>query len=336
MFKIMIAGDDFTRRGIENLISLEPRWSVCPERIHTNYDVVSKAGSEPNLVILGMSSNGHDFGSHDIDGVTASCFLRGQALFLGKKLPPTKTLLYTVHYTTELVRHIQWAGFSAYVLKSEPEERLLEAIRAVEKGRIAFPAVAASALTSNAFSERLDGLSATNRWVLCMRSCGCSFKEIADWMNTKSCTVKSQVAQIRRSLGGKLREQIRYAIRNRMIDGEVCLLNEMIKSGVIVFSPLVPSAESAERSEYVSVSEAKDAFDICIERLESNVEDLEGKAQHYKELEAACRKNAERHKKTLRHLIREREHMVLAADAQRSEVRLAELPPKVRREIVTW
>ena len=163
---------------------------------------------EPDLVILGMDlaeSNGIDV-AHSIKRIR----------------PITEILFYTSHDEEYLIAQALRAGARGYVLKSDSENRLLEAVRALARHLPFFTAKASQMLLRDLKTgvkrQAEQALTARERDVVRLLADGKSNRQIASSLGISIKTVETHRSAIMRKLGlQSITDLVRYAIRNKII-----------------------------------------------------------------------------------------------------------------------
>jgi DNA-binding NarL/FixJ family response regulator len=123
--RILVADDHaVVRFGLRTILSSHEGWQVCGE---------AKSGAEalaltvqllPDVVILDINMPG-------MSGLDALKAIR-------ERLPATRAVVLTLHYSAELVREIKRVGGKGYVMKSDCDRDLVNAVAAVADGRVYF------------------------------------------------------------------------------------------------------------------------------------------------------------------------------------------------------
>ena len=113
--RILIADDhDLMRRGVRTLLEPHPGWEICGEAT-TGREAVAKAEElKPNIVIL-------DISMPDLNGVDAAKRIK-------KASPDTEVLIFSAHYSDQLIREILEAGVRGYIVKSYSDRYLVIAV----------------------------------------------------------------------------------------------------------------------------------------------------------------------------------------------------------------
>ena len=212
--RILIA-DDFPlfRKGVREFLESQPGYEIVGEAA-TGLEAVAKAKQlRPHLVIL-------DISMPELNGVEAT----RQIL---TEVPETEVLVLTLHESEDLVHKVLWAGARGYVLKSEAESALLEAVEAVSQHRAFFGSKVAAMVLEDYLKggKRLLGekaspheLTARERQIVQFLAEGKRNKEVASALGISLHTVVTHRSNIMRKLEiHSLSELTRYAIRNKML-----------------------------------------------------------------------------------------------------------------------
>jgi DNA-binding NarL/FixJ family response regulator len=116
--KVLIVDDHaFIRRGVQGILKAYPEWQLCGEA-DNGTDAVRLAGElNPEAIVMDVSMPG-------LNGVEATRAIR-------KTNKDVKILLLTLHESSELVRTAFHAGVNGYLLKTDAEQELVQALNAV-------------------------------------------------------------------------------------------------------------------------------------------------------------------------------------------------------------
>jgi DNA-binding NarL/FixJ family response regulator len=203
-------GHDVVRRGLASLLSSHAGWSICGEA-RTSPDTVRLVLKlKPDIVIIGQDM----FGLNGIDATRRIIQAR----------PSTEVLFYTVHDEEYLIVQAIRAGARGHVLKSDPENTLIEAITALGKHSPYFSTRASETLLDQLLkagntSDDSVGLTDREREIVRHLADGTSNKEIAYSLKISIKTVEAHRGRIMHKLGfTSITELVRYAIRNRIIE----------------------------------------------------------------------------------------------------------------------
>lgn len=212
--RILIADDHvLTRRGARELLEMQLGWEVVGEAANGREAVEKARCLKPDVVIV-------DLTMPELNGVETT----RQILHA---VPATEVLVLTLHDSERIIRNALDAGARGYVLKSDAEAWLIEAVDAVRQRKAFF--------TGKAGAFLLDAYRQTGRKAECQNPArkeitprereivqlvaeGKSNKEIASRMKVSLHTVVTHRSNVMRKLAvHSATELVRYAIRNDMI-----------------------------------------------------------------------------------------------------------------------
>jgi DNA-binding NarL/FixJ family response regulator len=213
--RILIADDhDLMRRGVRTLLEPHPGWEICGEAT-TGREAVTKAEElKPNIVIL-------DISMPDLNGVDAAKRIK-------KVSPDTEVLIFSAHYSDQLIREILEAGVRGYIVKSDSDRDLVIAVESLSKKKPFFTSRATEVMLTSFSdggpkhdpSEPLrDRLTTREREIVQLLAEGKSSKEVASSLNISVKTAETHRANIMRKLQiHTVSELVRYAIRNQIVE----------------------------------------------------------------------------------------------------------------------
>ncbi|HEY4878147.1 MAG: response regulator transcription factor [Candidatus Acidiferrales bacterium] len=213
--RILIADDhDLMRRGVRTLLEPHPGWEICGEAT-TGREAVAKAEElKPNIVIL-------DISMPDLNGVDAAKRIK-------KASPDTEVLIFSAHYSDQLIREILEAGVRGYIVKSDSDRDLVIAVESLAKKKPFFTSRATEVMLTSFsdggpkqdVSEPLrDRLTTREREIVQLLAEGKSSKEVASSLNISVKTAETHRANIMRKLQiHTVSELVRYAIRNQIVE----------------------------------------------------------------------------------------------------------------------
>ena len=179
--RILIADDhDLMRRGVRTLLEPHPGWEICGEAT-TGREAVAKAEElKPNIVIL-------DISMPDLNGVDAAKRIK-------KASPDTEVLIFSAHYSDQLIREILEAGVRGYIVKSDSDRDLVIAVESLAKKKPFFTSRATEVMLTSFsdggpkqdVSEPLrDRLTTREREIVQLLAEGKSSKEVASSLNQR-------------------------------------------------------------------------------------------------------------------------------------------------------
>ncbi|HXD67059.1 MAG TPA: response regulator transcription factor [Solirubrobacteraceae bacterium] len=202
--RVLIADDQsMVRAGFRMLLSGEDDIDVVAEA-STGLEAVAKAGRfDPTVILM-------DIRMPELDGLQAT--RRILAADGGARI-----LILTTFGLDEYVYEALGAGASGFVLKDDPPEQLIAAIRIVAAG----DALLSPAITKRVIKQfvrtahpappkELDDLTAREQDILRLIASGLSNQEIANELYISETTVKTHVTHILAKLG--LRDRVQAVV----------------------------------------------------------------------------------------------------------------------------
>jgi DNA-binding NarL/FixJ family response regulator len=120
--KVLIADDHpVARRGLRTLLEAELAFRIVGEASDGNEALRLAEELNPTIAVV-------DISMPKLNGLDLTRRLRWEA-------PDVKVIILTMHFSEDVARECLRAGARAYVLKSDADEELLEALRAVRDDR---------------------------------------------------------------------------------------------------------------------------------------------------------------------------------------------------------
>jgi DNA-binding NarL/FixJ family response regulator len=210
MIRILLADDhDIMRRGLRDILNTYEGWEVCGEASNGRDAVRMAEELKPDIVVLDLSMP-------ELNGIEACRVIK-------KTLSNTEVLIYTLHETEQLIRKALTAGARGFVLKSDAEVKLVEAIDALSRHKPFLNSKASETLLESFIknadeSEEDSLLTSREREIVQLLTEGRTNKEVASLLNISVRTVEAHRAAIMNKLGiNSLAELVHYAIRNNII-----------------------------------------------------------------------------------------------------------------------
>jgi DNA-binding NarL/FixJ family response regulator len=118
MPRVLIVDDsEIVRRSVRTILEANQGYEVCGEADNGEDAARLTQDLQPDAVIIDISLPG-------INGIEATRAVRS-------KMPNAKVVIMSLHQSKELVKAVQAAGASAYVLKSCADSDIVDAIDAV-------------------------------------------------------------------------------------------------------------------------------------------------------------------------------------------------------------
>jgi DNA-binding NarL/FixJ family response regulator len=123
--RILIADDHaVVRFGLRTILGAQEGWQISGEAKSGAEALVLAIQLRPDVVILDINMPG-------MSGLDALKAIR-------ERLPATRVVVLTLHYSAELVREIKRVGGQGYVMKSDCDRDLVSAVAAVADGKVYF------------------------------------------------------------------------------------------------------------------------------------------------------------------------------------------------------
>ena len=200
--RVLVADDQsMVRAGFRMLLSGEEDIEVVAEASNGIEAVEKAARFAPTVVLM-------DIRMPELDGLEATRRILAAD-------PDARVLVLTTFDLDEYVYEALRAGASGFVLKDDPPEQLLEAVRTVASGE----ALLSPAITKRVIREftrmarpsppkELDDLSTREREVLRLIALGLSNAQIGQELFISETTVKTHVTHILSKLGLRDRVQV--------------------------------------------------------------------------------------------------------------------------------
>ena len=213
LIKILLCDDHaVVRMGLKMLLNNNKDIDVIGEASEGDEAIGLAQELKPNVVIMDLSM------PHGKDGLTATAELK-------KLMPEVAILILTMHDDEEyLFRAIQ-VGASGCILKSAPQEELLEAIRSVSNGNAYLHPSATKRLMEEYIGSVKQGnsdtfhlLSDREKEVLTLIAKGFSNKEIAEKLFISVKTVETHKSNLMEKLQMKTRpELVAFALKKGLL-----------------------------------------------------------------------------------------------------------------------
>lgn len=206
--KVVLAEDHHVvRAAVATLLTKEPDIIVIGEVAEGGELMKVLEEMKPDVLVLDAHMPGHK--------VVQS------AKMLQKSCPDVKILVLSAYNRREYVVGLLSAGAAGYVLKDDPPEMLVRAVRQVAAGgEWISPRVAKVLVKSVRHEDKSTTTVLTDREmdVLELMARGHKNEDIAEKLVITTQTVKNHVRSIFRKLGVKTRvEAVLYAINNKLI-----------------------------------------------------------------------------------------------------------------------
>jgi DNA-binding NarL/FixJ family response regulator len=207
--RVLIADDHgIVRSGLRLLLERQPDIEVIAEASDGAEAREVAIRERPDLAIL-------DVKMPKLTGLQATREIREQA-------PDVSVLILSMYDDERYLFEALKAGASGYVLKSQADTELVDAVRAVERGEPFLTPEAQRVLIKDVLgegSERSDDLTPREQEVVKLVAEAHTNKEIAAILHLSEKTVENHRSNAMKKLGMRDRvELVRYAIRKGLIE----------------------------------------------------------------------------------------------------------------------
>ena len=210
MTRILIADDhDVVRVGVRRVLEGLPNYEVVAEAADGKEAIAKAIETKPDVVLL-------DYALPLMNGSEVTRQIR-------VRLPTTEVLVFTMHDSEVLMEEVFKAGARGYLLKSDANRHLIDAVACVA-GHRAFLTNKVTETLLERYLNRSDqpssGSILTNRErsVVQLIAEGHSNKQVANFLNISLKTVETHRAAIMRKLNfSSSAALVRYAIRNQLV-----------------------------------------------------------------------------------------------------------------------
>lgn len=203
--------DDHTvvRRGLRSLIESVPGWEVCAEASEGHEAILVATEMQPDIVVMDLSMP-------KLGGIDATIQLR-------KILKGVEILILTMHESDRLVGQALRAGARGYLLKSESEDKLIEALEALSRHQPYFSSSVSETLLQGYLSAEtaLDPkqLTPRERQIVKLVAEGKTNKHIALILGVSIKTVETHRSSAMHKVGAKSSADLTlYAARNDLVE----------------------------------------------------------------------------------------------------------------------
>jgi DNA-binding NarL/FixJ family response regulator len=208
--RVMLVDDHtLVRRGLRSLIESQPRWEVCAEAEEGHEALAIAEAAQPDIIVMDLSMP-------KVGGIDATVQLR-------KLLPNVEILILTMHESDLLIGTALRAGARGYILKSESDDKLMDALDALSRHQPYFSSsVSETLLQGYLHSEPAADpkrLTPRERQIVKLVAEGHTNKRIAMILNVSIKTVETHRSAAMHKVGAKSSADLTlYAARNDMVE----------------------------------------------------------------------------------------------------------------------
>jgi DNA-binding NarL/FixJ family response regulator len=206
--QILLADDHvIVRRGLRALLETNQDFVVCAEAGDGRDAVELAIKHKPDIAVVDVSLP-------ILNGVEATRQIR-------RGSPATEVLVFTMHDSDELISEVLHAGARGYLLKSEADDQVINAVRTLARHRPFFSTKVSETLLDK-FNSGSTGpsnlLTRREREIVQLIAEGNSNKKIALLLDVSIKTVETHRSAAMYKLGIRsVAELVRYAVRNKLI-----------------------------------------------------------------------------------------------------------------------
>jgi DNA-binding NarL/FixJ family response regulator len=190
---LLVDDHPIVREGLARVIDQEPDLTVCGTAVNAQQALAAIATSAPDIAIVDVSLDG----SHGIELVKD----------LKARHPDLYVLMLSMHDESLYAERALRAGAKGYLMKREPPQRVVQAIRAVVAGGLCFSeAVTATVLERVAGTKRgaallpMDKLSDRELQILELIGRGRATRQIAEELHVSVKTVQAHREHLKEKL----------------------------------------------------------------------------------------------------------------------------------------
>jgi DNA-binding NarL/FixJ family response regulator len=210
MVRIILADNHLViRGGLRALLQARSNFHICGETVDGRSAVDLAIQKKPDVVVVNINLP-------VIDGIEVTRQIRRAA-------PSIEVLIYTAETDDDLIREALCAGARGYLLKSAPDEQIIEAIEALARHRPFCSGSVSEVLDE--MTMRLGGekcgvhLTAREREILRLIAEGHRGKRIALMLGISQKTVDTHRGAAMSKLHlHSIAQVVRYAIREKLIE----------------------------------------------------------------------------------------------------------------------
>jgi DNA-binding NarL/FixJ family response regulator len=209
MVRILVADrHDVVRAGVRQTFEAKSNWEIVGEAADGQEAIAKAIELKPDVAVLG-------YWLHAFNGIEVTRQIRAH-------LPKTEVLIFTVHDSEAVIEEVFKAGARGYVLKSDGNHTLIEAVEALVS-RKSFFSDQISETQLKACHSKTNGsgssLTHRERGVVQLIAEGHSNKQTARLLDISLKTVETHRANVMRKLDlSSSAGLIRYAIRNNLTE----------------------------------------------------------------------------------------------------------------------
>lgn len=209
MTRILIADDhDVVRSGLRAILETHPNWEVVAEAADGKEAILKAVATKPDVVVL-------DYSLPLVDGLEVTRQICA-------RLRKTEVLIFTMHDNETLIESLLRAGARGYLIKSDAQHYLVEAIESLAIHKPFFTSRVSEALLETFLTKPSRAgsvLTSRERSVMQLIVEGHSNRQSAEILKISIKTVETHRAAIMRKLNlSSSADLVRYAVRNKLVE----------------------------------------------------------------------------------------------------------------------
>jgi DNA-binding NarL/FixJ family response regulator len=215
-YRVLVVDDhEVVRDGLRTVLQKEPGVEVCSEA-GTGVEAVEQVKkSKPDLVLL-------DLTMPEMNGLEAAQHIKEIA-------PETDLLILSMHFSEEIAREALRIGVRGYMLKSDANTELLQALHRVRRGEQYFTGKLAMTMAETFAHSKGNGeeespiagtpLTTREVQIIQLLAEGRSNKEAAGVLGVSTRTVESHRNHIMHKMNFEaFSDMVRFAIRKNLVE----------------------------------------------------------------------------------------------------------------------
>ncbi len=209
MTRILIADDcEVVRLGLRQTLEAQPDWEVVAEAAEGKEAILKAIAAKPDVAIL-------EYALPVMNGIEVTQHLR-------RRLPRTEILIFTRQEDEALAFDILDAGARGYLLKSDAQRYLLEAVASLAAHRPFFTDKISETLLQSFLARcnrARETLTNRERSVVQLIAEGHTNRNIGAFLGIGVKTVETHRAAIKRKLNlSSSAALVRYAVRSKLVE----------------------------------------------------------------------------------------------------------------------
>jgi DNA-binding NarL/FixJ family response regulator len=204
---LVVDNHEIVRRGLRALLEDDEDLSICAEAGDGREAIDLAIRHKPDVALIAI-------GLPTLNGIEATRQIR-------RGSPGTEVLILTMHDNDDLIAEALHAGARGYLVKTEPCERIVEAVKAMARHRPFFSSMVSQTLLDRVNSGTMGdthGLTGREREIVQLIAEGNSNKKVALQLDISVKTVETHRSAAMHKLNIRsVADLTRYALRNKLV-----------------------------------------------------------------------------------------------------------------------